>query len=185
MPVDIKSHPDFERHNSTHVQQLATAQAAHDEAGVNKADSIWNAAQLEMYSSLSTQAEAAGARKVTMERLKAEYPQVPEGAYTHMTDLDQMEKVVKDIAAVMPAPTGDTGHAAPITPSGTSTTSTSGNPMEDPKHLADLRRRARSGDRDAQDQIKRYAFLGPNGIITKTAKLGPAREEGKKRSGVR
>ena len=180
MPVE--DHPNYQANRDQYTVQLAQATAARDETATVKAENAWLLSQITMTNELSTAREAKAAHTSAIAELKVKYPAVPEAVYAHLTDVKAMAKLVDEIAPNF------TGIAPAATP-GFTPPAGDGKPRQVPKSPFDdpiqanaIADRARKGDRQAQEDIRREVYKTQ--IVNTMDKLGPALEKGRAKHGI-
>jgi hypothetical protein len=179
----IEDHPDYQLRHTEYVTQLAQAQAARDEVAEAKAENAWLKNQISLGNDLSAQQNAKAAHVAAVAALRAEFPQVPEAAYAHLSDIKAMNSLVKEIAPNF----SPQDHSDPVNPGFTAPSGEGNlrkkvtNPFDDPAQANSIATEARKGNSDAQNRIKRHVF--DTLIAPKIDKYGPAREKGMKKAG--
>lgn len=152
--MKLEEMPEYLAAHNEYVASVAVADRTSDEVAKLKAELSWVQRRNELAESLRESETKAVALKAAHEKIKAEYPFVPDSLLKTITDPETLLAVAKDMAEKI-APAGDWGGepGAPSTTGGRSGKKIYGMPAKDFEALVD---KANTNDPAA---IKRYKTL--------------------------
>lgn len=165
MPVDVASHPNYGPQAAKFRAAREAATTAGDDVALARADAEWANSQAEMRADLYERQDAERTRQSRMDKIKSDYPNVPDNVLEGITDLDQAERIAKsfqEVAGTRPQQNGGTWSPPP------GGSNAAGTPAW--QDIADPNERAQARE---DERIKRLDELSPT--VMKKGAL--AREE--------
>lgn len=150
--LDIKKHTEYQTAQDTYTGALQAAAAQNDETAKLRAELEWERAQTRMERELTTQQREASARIAAIEKMKSEYPDVPETLFASNLDVATMETMAKQMSDQLAAVAKKSGQQWGPPPGG------SGQPPKSPKSSdrtndPEFRRSVNDNKRGAVDEF--------------------------------